>query len=120
MSPLSVPTFPNLDNVRLFHIRDIVITVRQTPRFRLWFEGLRDRLAQKHILVRIGRLERGNFGDVRPVGEGVSELRIFHGPGYRLYLAPRGDEVVILLCGGDKSSQARDILTAKQLASEME
>ena len=70
--------------------------------------------------MRIGRLERGNFGDVRPVGEGLSELRIFHGPGYRLYLAQREQEVVILLCGGDKSSQARDIARAKQLAADME
>lgn len=97
-----------------------MITVRQTDRFRIWFESLRDRLAQKHILVRIGRLERGLFGDARPVGEGVSELRIFHGPGYRLYLTQRGLEVVILLCGGDKASQARDIQTAKQLAADME
>lgn len=97
-----------------------MITVQQTDVFRAWFEGLRDRAAQKHILVRIGRLERGNFGDVRPVGEGVSELRIFHGPGYRLYLAQRGQEIVILLCGGDKGSQARDIRVAKQLAAETE
>ncbi len=67
-----------------------MITVRQTDRFRSWFERLRDRSAQKHILVRIGRLERGPFGDVQSVGEGVSELRIFHGPGYRLYLTRRG------------------------------
>ena len=97
-----------------------MITVRQTDVFRAWFEGLRDRSAQKHILVRIGRLERGNFGDVRPVGEGVSELRIFHGPGYRLYFARRGQEIVILLCGGDKGSQARDIRVAKQIAAETE
>lgn len=103
-----------------FHIRDVVISVRQTERFKIWFEGLRDRSARKHILVRIGRLERGNFGDVRPVGEGVSELRIFHGPGYRLYLVRRGQEIVILLSGGDKSSQARDIQLAKQLAADME
>ncbi|MFN9847134.1 MAG: type II toxin-antitoxin system RelE/ParE family toxin [Alphaproteobacteria bacterium] len=97
-----------------------MIAVRQTDRFKIWFEGLRDRLAQKHILVRIGRLERGHFGDVRSVGDGVSELRIFHGPGYRLYLTQRGDEIVILLCGGDKSSQARDIQVAKRLSLDLE
>ncbi len=97
-----------------------MITVRQTDPFRIWFEGLRDRQAQKHILVRIGRLERGHFGDVRSVGDGVSELRIFHGPGYRLYLTRRGQEVVLLLYGGDKSSQTRDIQLAKQLAADME
>lgn len=97
-----------------------MITVAQTQTFRAWFEGLRDRTAQKHILVRIGRLERGNFGDVKPVGEGVSELRIHYGPGYRLYLAQRGQEWVLLLCGGDKSSQSRDISAAKRMAREIE
>ena len=97
-----------------------MITVRQTPTFQSWFEGLRDRMAQKHILVRIGRLERGNFGDVKSVGDGVHELRIPHGPGYRLYFAERGGTVVLLLCGGDKSSQARDIRAAKRLAAETE
>ena len=97
-----------------------MITVAQTAKFRAWFEGLRDRQAQKHILVRIGRLERGNFGDVKPVGEGVSELRIHHGPGYRIYLVRRGNDWVLLLCGGDKSSQARDIGAAKQMAREID
>jgi putative addiction module killer protein len=97
-----------------------MISVRQTERFKAWFEGLRDRTAQKHILVRIGRLERGAFGDVRPVGGGVSELRLFYGPGYRLYFIQRGQEIVILLCGGDKASQARDIQLAQQLAADTE
>jgi putative addiction module killer protein len=97
-----------------------IVIVRQTQVFRTWFEGLRDGLAQKRILVRIGRLERGNFGDVKPLGEGVSELRLAHGPGYRLYFARRGREVIILLCGGAKGSQQRDIRAAKQLARETE
>ncbi len=95
-----------------------MITVSQTPVFKTWFEGLRDSMAQKRILIRIGRLERGNFGDAKPVGGGVSELRIDHGPGYRLYFIRRGQAVVLLLCGGDKGGQSRDIATAKQLAEE--
>ena len=94
--------------------------VRQTPDFQAWFGGLYDGVARKRILVRIGRLERGNFGDAKPVGEGVSELRIDYGPGYRLYFTRRGRELVILLCGGDKSSQRRDIRAAQQLAKETE
>ena len=97
-----------------------MITVLQTPAFQGWFEGLRDRMAQKHILVRMGRLERGNFGDVKSVGDGVHELRIAHGPGYRLYFTERGGTMVLLLCGGDKSGQARDIRAAKRLAAETE
>lgn len=97
-----------------------MIVVAQTLVFQSWFDGLRDRRAQKHILVRIGRLERGLFGDVKPVGEGISELRINHGPGYRVYIAQRGQEVILLLCGGDKNSQSRDIRAAKQLAKESE
>lgn len=92
----------------------------QTLVFQDWFGGLRDKQAQKHILVRIGRLERALFGDVKPVGEGVSELRIHYGAGYRLYLTQRGEDWVLLLCGGDKDSQARDIVKAKQLAKDTE
>ena len=93
--------------------------VIQTRAYKSWFDGLRDRQAQKHILVRIGRLERGNFGDVRPVGEGISELRINLGPGHRLYMTRRGPEIVLLLGGGDKSSQSRDIQAAKHLVKEI-
>ncbi len=94
--------------------------VRQTLVFRSWYENLRDDLARKRILVRIGRLERGAFGDAKSVGKAVSELRIDHGPGYRLYFTRRGQEVVILLCGGDKGSQSRDIAVAERLAGDME
>lgn len=97
-----------------------MIEVRQTEVFAKWFAGLRDRQAQRRIDVRIGRLERGAFGDVRPVGEGISELRIDYGPGYRVYLAQRGAVVVILLCGGDKGTQDRDIRVAKAMAKELE
>ncbi len=94
--------------------------VQSTQTFQKWFDGLRDSMAQKRILVRIGRLERGNFGDAKSVGDGVSELRMDHGPGYRLYFTRRGQEIVLLLCGGDKSSQARDIALAQKLATELE
>jgi putative addiction module killer protein len=94
--------------------------VRQTLVFKVWFEGLRDGMAQKRILVRIGRLERGALGDVKPIGEGVSELRIAHGPGYRLYFTRRGRDLIVLLCGGDKGSQKRDIREAQRLSKEME
>lgn len=91
-------------------------TIRTTPHFDAWLSGLRDRQARQRIAIRIDRLALGNFGDVKPVGEGVSELRIDYGPGYRVYLIQRGD--VILLCGGDKTTQSRDIAWAKDLAKE--
>ena len=97
-----------------------MIEVRQTEVFRVWLEKLRDRRAAAKIAARLARLELGNFGDVEPVGEGVSELRIHYGPGYRTYLVQRGDVLVIALCGGDKSSQDRDIERAKGLARELE
>ena len=97
-----------------------MITLQQTATFNKWFDGLRDSLAQKRILIRLGRLELGNFGDAKSVGDGVSELRIPYGPGYRLYYTLRGQELVLLLCGGDKRSQPRDIELAKKLAKETE
>jgi putative addiction module killer protein len=93
-----------------------MIEVRQTLIYAEWFDQLRDRQAQARINVRIRRLSLGNPGDVRPVGEGVSELRIDYGPGYRVYFVQRGATMVILLCGGDKSTQDRDVRTAKELA----
>jgi putative addiction module killer protein len=94
--------------------------IRQTEIFSNWLGGLADRRARAKIAARIDRLAHGNPGDVAPVGEGVSELRIHFGPGYRVYFAARGRSVVILLCGGDKSTQAKDIKLAKQLARGLE
>ncbi|MBU1336604.1 MAG: type II toxin-antitoxin system RelE/ParE family toxin [Alphaproteobacteria bacterium] len=96
-----------------------MIEVRQTTVFASWLEELRDTNARARILTRIRRLELGNPGDIRPVGEGVSELRIHYGPGYRAYFTRQGQEIVILLCGGDKSTQSRDIDAAKQMAKEL-
>lgn len=86
--------------------------------FTAWFAGLRDGQAKARILVRIRRLGLGNPGDVKPVGAGVSEMRINYGPGYRLYFQRRGKQLVILLCGGDKSTQAADIVKAKDIAAQ--
>ena len=97
-----------------------MIEVRQTETFRAWLETLRDRRAAAKIAARLARLELGNFGDAEPVGEGVSELRIHYGPGYRVYLVQRGEVLVVMLCGGDKSSQHRDIRWAKAMARELE
>jgi len=96
------------------------IEVRQTDVFAAWFAKFRDRRARARIVVRIRRLTLGNFGDVRPVGGGVSEMRIDHGPGYRVYFVARGMLVVVLLCGGDKRTQDRDIRRAIELAREIE
>ncbi|HEX8167956.1 MAG TPA: type II toxin-antitoxin system RelE/ParE family toxin [Beijerinckiaceae bacterium] len=95
-----------------------MIEVRQTAVYAEWFERLRDRQAQARIAIRIRRLSLGNFGDVKPVGGGVAELRIDHGPGYRVYFVRRGPGIVILLCGGDKQTQAGDIRLAKSLAEK--
>jgi len=93
-----------------------MIEIRQTETYAEWFADLRDRQARARIDVRIRRLSLGNPGDVRPVGEGVSELRIDYGPGYRVYFVQRGSTLVILLAGGDKRTQNRDIQTALDLA----
>lgn len=80
--------------------------------FTLWLNGLRDQIGRQRILARVTRLTQGNYGDHASVGEGVSELRLFFGPGYRVYFGEQGDTVVVLLCGGDKDSQERDIRQA--------
>ncbi len=97
-----------------------MIEVRKTEIFAKWFDGLRDRRAKARIQARIDRVEMGNFGDVAPVGEGISELRIFYGPGYRVYFKQRGPIIIILLSGGDKSTQASDITRAKEIAKQLE
>ncbi len=83
-----------------------------------WVDGLRDRRAAMRVQVRVDRLAAGNPGDVRPVGAGISEMRIDYGPGYRVYFQKRGDTLVVLLCGGDKSTQPKDIENAKRIAKE--
>ena len=94
--------------------------VQQTSVFTAWFRSLRDRTTQGRIVARIERVQLGNFGDAKAVGDGVHELRMDFGPGYRVYYTRRGTRIILLLCGGDKGSQPRDILRAKQIASELE
>jgi putative addiction module killer protein len=97
-----------------------MIEIRQTDIFSKWLSGLRDRLAKARILVRIDRLRLGLTGDARPVGGGVSELRVDQGPGYRVYFTWRGHDLVVLLVGGDKSSQTQDIRKARGLVKSLE
>jgi putative addiction module killer protein len=96
------------------------IEIRKTETFTRWMAGLRDQRARARIAARIDRLAFGLTGDVESVGEGVSELRIHLGPGYRVYFVRRGLNLLILLCGGDKSTQAKDIREAKILAANLE
>jgi putative addiction module killer protein len=94
--------------------------IRETKIYATWFARLKDKRAKARINARILRLSLGNPGDVKPVGAGVSEMRIDYGPGYRVYFIGRGQALVILLCGGDKSSQSADIASAKALAADLE
>ncbi|MDB5767229.1 MAG: hypothetical protein JWQ61_2043 [Collimonas fungivorans] len=93
--------------------------IQTTPAFDNWFASLRDRSVKVRIQMRIDRAELGNFGDCAPVGEGVSEMRIHFGCGYRVYFVQRGDEMVALLAGGEKSTQCKDIKTALKLARKL-
>ncbi|MGA2570442.1 MAG: type II toxin-antitoxin system RelE/ParE family toxin [Terracidiphilus sp.] len=95
-----------------------MMQLKQTEIFRRWRTKLKDERARALIASRLDRLAFGSAGDVKPVGQGVSELRIDHGPGYRVYFQKRGNTIILLLCGGDKSTQDRDIKTAKRLAVE--
>jgi putative addiction module killer protein len=95
-----------------------MFTIHRTDIFIAWLNNLKDRRAAARIAARILRLEDGNLGDVKPVGEGVSEMRIDYGPGYRVYFVQTGRTVFLLLCGGDKRKQGRDIAKAKKLAKE--
>lgn len=94
-------------------------TLHTTATFDVWFAGLRDARAKAKIQARIDRAEDGNFGDCEPIGEGCSEMRIDYGPGYRLYLLQSGLELHVLLCGGEKTTQKRDIKKALNMAREL-
>lgn len=93
-----------------------MLEIRQTEIYAKWERGLRDSVARAAITTRVVRLANGQPGDVKPVGDGVSEMRIRYGPGYRVYFQQRASTIILLLCGGDKRSQARDIARAKELA----
>ena len=96
-----------------------MIALVETPAFARWLVGLKDANARARVGRRLDRLRLGNAGDVKPVGEGVSELRIDYGPGYRVYYMQRGQTVIVLLAGGDKRSQRRDIISAIELARKI-
>lgn len=94
-------------------------TIRKTDEFAGWMDGLRDRTAQQRIAIAIARLANGH-GVTKSVGNGVSEIKLTYGPGYRVYFTWRGSELIVLLCGGDKSTQAKDIAKAKKVAAQLE
>jgi len=96
-----------------------MIAVQRTRQFIEWLASLRDQVAKAHISRRIERLAQGNAGDVKPLRAGVSEMRIDHGPGYRVYFVSHGNKLIILLCGGDKRTQDRDIKRAIEMAQEI-
>ena len=96
-----------------------MIQIQQTEAYAKWFSKLRDRVARARIDIRNRRLSLGNAGDAKPVGDGVSELRVDYGPGYRIYFIQRGEVVIVLLAGGDKSTQDKDIRNAKVLAKDL-
>ena len=95
-----------------------MLEIIESATFKRWVRGLRDRRAVARINARLRNASLGNFGDTKPVGDGISEMRIHYGPGYRLYFIREDAHVIVLLCGGDKGSQARDIAHAKQVARD--
>jgi putative addiction module killer protein len=96
-----------------------MVEVRKTDEFARWLSALRDIRAKAKVLARISNMQNGNFGDCKPVGQGVSKSRISYGPGYRLYFIQHGAAVIVLLAGGEKSTQSRDIVVAHRLAAEL-
>ena len=97
-----------------------VFTIRRMPQFDAWFEGLRDGLTQRRLVARLRKASLGNLGDVKPVGGGVFEMREFFGPGWRMYYVQYGTVLIVMLGGGDKSTQRRDIVAAQDLAQNLE
>lgn len=120
MKPNRAAVYILVDSLGDVHYKVHMIETQQTKHFAEWFSALRDNRAVKKIAVRIAMLQAGHFGDVKSVGDKVAELRIDYGPGYRLYFTRRGEELILLLIGGDKSSQARDIAKAKELAAGLD
>ena len=96
-----------------------MITIKQTDEFARWLSGLRDNRAKQKIATRLQRLKFGHFGDVEPIGGGLSELRIHEGQGYRVYFRQNGQEIILLLCGGNKKTQQRDISRAHEIMKEL-
>mgnify|MGYP000934509989 FL=1 len=96
-----------------------MITIKQTDEFARWLTGLRDQRAKQKIATRLQRLKFGHFGDVEPIGSGLSELRIHEGQGYRIYFRQNGQEIILLLCGGNKKTQQRDIRRAHEIMKEL-
>lgn len=97
-----------------------MIEVRETGTFSAWLEALRDKAAHRRIVQRVSRIEYGLLGDVKALGGGLSEIRVDHGPGYRLYFCRRGEAMLLLLCGGDKGSQTRDVARARKMMEALE
>ena len=96
-----------------------MITIKQTDEFARWLSGLRDNRAKQKIATRLQRLKFGHFGDVEPIGGGLSELRIHEGQGYRVYFRQNGQEIILLICGGNKKTQQRDISRAHEIMKEL-